>query len=59
MIKCDKCNLKPKKESVKVILTCKNTLFSTILFHNVICSGELQIDDLRLSLSYFKSFQKH
>src|SRR5210317_1357934 len=44
-----------KTEPVQVILKCKNTLIPTKLFQNVICSDELQINDLRLLFSYFKS----
>src|SRR5210317_2195281 len=46
------------KESIQVVLKCKNTLLSTKLFQNVICNGELQINDLRLLFSYFKYSQK-
>src|SRR6056300_1154505 len=47
-----------KKESIQVILKCKNTLLSTKLFQNVICNDELQINDLRLLFSYFKYSHK-
>src|SRR6056300_1408123 len=46
------------KESIQVILKCKNTLLSTKLFQNVICNNKLQINDLRLLFSYFKYSQK-
>src|SRR5210317_1203642 len=42
------------KESIQVVLKCKNTLLSTKLFQNVICNDELQINELRLLFSYFK-----
>src|SRR5210317_1832136 len=46
------------KESIQVVLKCKNTLLSTKLFQNVICNDELQINDLRLLFSYFKYSHK-
>src|SRR5210317_271477 len=46
------------KESIQVVLKCKNTFLSTKFFQNVICNDMLQINNLRLLFSYFKYSQK-
>src|SRR5210317_222365 len=46
------------KESIQVVLKCKNTLIPTKLFQNVICNDMLQINDLILLFSYIKYSQR-
>src|SRR6056300_326921 len=52
-------NLKPKKNQYKLHWNAKTHIFLQTFFRMFICSGELQINDLRLSFSYFKYSQKH